>query len=242
MALFDNIKPIKGKFDLPNLAPKLDTTTLKPMKTNIIPEDSKGGLFSKITPMQMSAGLGIFEGLASLGMIAQSVNAKPPEITRPAKVNLEAPKLEYEGEATRNLIKEGLNTAIASTVEGAKQTGQDVSRLAPGIFGKAGRLFREGAEAEGKDRQQFENTKALAIAETENKESMINTEIENQYRTRRDQILAEDALKRGMQISQGVSNIGTIGSRLMNDYLLTSMLEDQSRTENMYAAAALLNR
>ena len=181
------------------------------------------------------AGMAGVEVAINAASAFQAINAKPTTVTAPHHVNLETPKISSDVEANLALVKENMGTAINSNIDAAKERGYDVTKYAPGLFAQAGRLMRETAGQLTGRNQDLLNQREMVNAETNNKEAMINAEMDNRYIERRDQVMAQDSAMRGQQLSQAVSNVGAISSRLMNTYMQTEMIKNQEKEDAMYA-------
>lgn len=241
-------KPDVARDDVQFTTDKMLTTALVPAGTSgktpaSIGTDEEISIYDKMS--RWSKGLGAFDlGMTAISAV-QAANAKPPTVTGPKMVSLQAPKLESETEATNALIKENLGTGINTWLDSARERGIDPAKFAPGIFSQASRLMREGAVEGSKRNEDIINQQSILAADISNKETMINAELMNQYITRKDQAFAADAEKRGMQMSQAVSNVGGIASRMMNDQLMIETLKSQSESDaqytSLYNKMAMLN-
>lgn len=199
----------------------------------------EGDIYSQIN--KMSLGLAGFETVASLFGAVQSLAAKEPTVTRPKGVVFQKPRIESSVASAEAMIKENMGTGINTVIERARETGVDVSRVAPGIFGQASRAMREGAVDLSQQQQGFLNQREVAITDTVNKEAAVNAEIENQYIARKDQVLSQDSYMRGVQLSQSISNLGGIFGRVMNERLMTNILKDGQESDKMYYNMMMMN-
>lgn len=219
---------------IPRVAPELNTgiaglkTKGNPDTEYVVPGKS---IYDKMAGY--SKGLAAFElGMSGISAL-QALLAKPTTVTRPQNVNLQAPKIESEVEASRALIKENLGTGINTWLESTRERGYDPQRAGVGIFAEANRLMRQSSAELSMRNQDILNRGAELTAQIENQEAGMNAEITNRYIERRDQILAADSERRGMQLSQAVSNVGQIASRTMNDYLMIETLRKENEADNM---------
>lgn len=200
-----------------------------------------GGFLSKLDPaMKMDLGLAGIDLLGSLAMGIQSRTAKKPEVFRTTAPRLETPQLENGTAEAQSMIKENLGTQTNTILNNAMESGLSVNEVGPGIFANANRVMKEGSLAISKENRDINNQQSIINTETENKNKIGAYEAEKDYQTRKADVLGKDALMRGQQMSMAVQNIGSIGSRLLNDFMLTDLIKKGNESDNLWSKVATI--
>lgn len=182
--------------------------------------------------MKMDLALAGVDLLGSLFMGGQALGAKPPVVPRVPVPTLETPKIESGVAGEQALIKENMGIQTNSILNNAMETGQDMNTVGPGIFANANRAMRESTAQMSKEQIDTVNKQNVANVDIENKNKMAVYAGESEYQTRKSDVLSKDSLMRGQQFSAAFQNIGTIGSRLMNDFMLTDLIKKGNEQDN----------
>jgi hypothetical protein len=175
-------------------------------------------------------------------MGAQALNAKAPVIPRTPVPTLETPKIESGVAGEQALIKENMGIQTNTILNNAMETGQDMNTVGPGIFANANRAMRESTAQMSKENITTVNQQSAVTAEIANKNKIAAYEGDREYQARKTDVLSKDAIMRGQQMSMAFQNIGSIGSRLMNDFMLTDLIKKGNEQDNQADIASSMYR
>jgi hypothetical protein len=192
--------------------------------------------------MKMDLALAGVDLLGSIFMGAQAVKAKPPVVPRVPVPTMETPKIESGVAGEQALIKENMGIQTNSILNNAMETGQDMNTVGPGIFANSNRAMRESTAQMSKEQINTINQQNVTNVDVANKNKMAAYAGESEYQTRKSEVLGKDALMRGQQLSMAFSNIGKIGSRLLNDFMLTDLIKKgNAGNNNILGRTAMAN-